>query len=94
MPKDISPLAGDLHKIQKLINDKLERTAIGMTLRLGDSIEFSNGTTVIYKQKKGSNQAMLVVLAPKEVRAYRPKKGASHEGNVDGQSDQDSGQAG
>jgi hypothetical protein len=62
------------HKLQKLLNDKLERGAVAVTIRIGESIELSNGVTLIFKKKKttASNAVCVVVVAPRDTRIYRP----------------------
>ena len=62
------------HKLQKLLNDKLERGAVAVTIKIGESIELSNGTTLVFKKKKStaSNAVCVVIIAPRATRIYRP----------------------
>jgi hypothetical protein len=61
------------HKLQKVLNDRLERGAVAVTIKIGESIELSNGTTLIFKKKKAtaSNAICVVIVAPRETRVYR-----------------------
>lgn len=68
--ENIKHPANSPHFLQKLANDKLDRSAFATTMKLGQSLEFSNGTTVIFKKAKGSKQTMLVLLVPRDVDVY------------------------
>jgi hypothetical protein len=58
------------HKLQKVLNNQLERGAVNITVKEGESIELSNGTTIVYRKRKGSSVS-IIVIAPRNTRIYR-----------------------
>lgn len=63
----------DLHVVQEKQNSDLERTALGMTVNIGETLEFSNGITLIVRKKKGANAIGIVLLMPEAIKVYRQK---------------------
>lgn len=72
----------DLHHFQMMENEKLERAAFGLTLKTNERLEFSNGLTLLFKRKSGRT-VRVVVIAPRDVAAYRPRKKADAEIDTD-----------
>lgn len=62
----------DLFLPQQRVNNRIERGALGLTLDIGESVEFTNGVTLIIRQKKG-RRVTVIILAPQNVRAYRDR---------------------
>jgi sRNA-binding carbon storage regulator CsrA len=58
--------------MQQYVNEKRgDRGAVVTTLKRGKSVELSNGISIIFKEYRGTDQIMLVLVAPKDVVIYR-----------------------
>lgn len=52
-------------------NKRLDRSAVGLTLSPGDSIELSNGITLKYMNKKLGRKVSVGIAAPRDVGIFR-----------------------
>jgi len=62
----------DKHEAQKLTNKQIEnRGCVAVTLKAGESLELSNGITVIFRKKRSANAGTFIIIAPKDVIVHR-----------------------
>ena len=56
-------------------NEAMDRSALGLSLHLDDSIELSCGVTIWFRGFKGSDQISLSVCAPRSIKILRCRHG-------------------
>lgn len=71
MPTDKHPEWAARFYDQQEINKQLERGAVCVTLKTQDSIELSNGVTIVFKESRSTRSARIVVIAPRDVLICR-----------------------
>lgn len=47
------------------------RSALGMTIKIGEVVKFDNGLEIIFKKVRSKNSVSVVILAPPEIRVLR-----------------------